>query len=141
MTKYIKAWIVTALAYFVIDLVVRMFVLGPLAQGEVAGIMRPMSSVNGLPLLLEYLLVPSVILYFVVQTKAFQKPLSYSGQVGAVLGVGILGTYELINSALLLKWTSSLVALANTLGGAVIVALATMAAASILKRSKLHKAE
>lgn len=141
MATYIKTWLATAISYFVIDLVVRMFILGPLAQGEVAGIMRSMSTVNGLPLMLEYVLVPLVILYFVVQTKASQKPLSYSGQMGAVLGVAILGTYELINSALLLKWTSSMVSIANTLGGAVIIALATIVATSIFKRSKPHKAE
>jgi uncharacterized membrane protein len=132
--KYAKAWLVTAIGYFVIDLLVRMVVLGPFSQAATAGITRPMPEVNMQVLMLEYVLVPFVLVYLLLQTTAKGKPLSYSFKLGAVLGLGIFGVYEIVNSALLLQWVPGMISVVNTIGGALIVALSTVVSSWALKK-------
>lgn len=132
--KYTKAWLVTAIGYFVTDLLVRMVVLGPLSQSATAGITRPMPEVNMQVLMLEYVLVPFVLVYLLLQTPAKGKPLSYSFKLGAVLGLGIFGVYEIVNSALLVQWVPGMISVVNTVGGALIVALSTVVSSWALKK-------
>lgn len=132
--KYLKAWLVTAVGYFVIDLVARMFILGPLAQSELSGVIRGMSDINKTPLMLEYILIPTVIVYLLLQTPATKNPKSYAFKLGAVLGLAIFGMYELVNSALLLKWSSAGVSVVNALGGAIVLGLTTVVSVWALKK-------
>lgn len=132
--KYFKAWLVTAVGYFVIDLVARMFILGPLAQSELSGVIRGMSDINKTPLMLEYVLIPTVIVYLLLQTPATKNPKSYAFKLGAVLGLAIFGMYELVNSALLLKWSSAMVSLVSAVGGAVVIGLSTVVSVWALKK-------
>lgn len=132
--KYTKAFIVTAVAYFAVDLLVRMIVLGPLSQAATVGITRPMPEVNMQVLMLEYVLVPVVLLYFALQTAAQSKPLSYSLKLGSVLGLTVFGVYEIVNSALLVRWVPATNSVLNAVGGVVIVALSAVVATWALKK-------
>ena len=132
--KYLKAWLVTAVGYFVIDLVARMFILGPLAQSELSGVIRGMSDINKTPLMLEYVFIPTVLVYLLLQTPALKSTKSYAFKFGSVLGLGIFGMYEIINSALLLKWSSAGVSVVNALGGAIVLGLTTVVSVWALKK-------
>lgn len=132
--KYAKAWLVTAISYFVIDLVARMFILGPLAASEMAGITRSMTEVNMPVLMLEYIFIPAGIIYFLLQTPALKNPNSYAFKLGIVLGLFVFGMYELLNSLLLLKWVGAGTSAVNAVGGALIIALTTVVATWSLKK-------
>jgi uncharacterized membrane protein len=132
--KYTKAFLITAVAYFAVDLLVRMIVLGPLSQAATVGITRPMPEVNMQILMLEYVLVPFVLVYLLLQTPAKGKPLSYSFKLGSVLGLGIFGVYEIVNSALLVRWVPATSSVLNAVGGVVIVALSAVVATWALKK-------
>lgn len=132
--KYAKAWAITAVSYFVIDLLARMFILGPLAASETAGIIKSMQEVNMPVLMLEYILLPAAIIYLLLQTPALKNPRPYAFKLGLVLGLAVFGMYELLNSLLLLKWASAGVSVVNAVGGAVIIGLVTIIAAWALKK-------
>lgn len=132
--KYAKAWLFTAVSYFVIDLIARMVVLGPLAASEMVGVTRSMNDVNKAPLMLEYLLLPTVLIYLLLQTPALKNSKSYALKLGTVLGLGVFGMYELVNSAILLKWSSAMVSVVNAAGGALVVGLTTVVAVWALKK-------
>lgn len=132
--KYLKAFLVTAVSYFVIDLIARMVILGPLSASDMAGITRPMTDVNKVPLMLEYLLLPAALIYFLVATGVFKKEKSSSFKFGTVLGLTVFGMFELVNGALLLKWSSAGVSVINALGGSIIVGLTAVAASWALRK-------
>jgi uncharacterized membrane protein len=132
--KYFKAWGATAVFYFVIDLVVRMVVLGPLSVSEMAGITRPMSEVNMSVLMLEYIFLPAIIIYLLLQTTALKSPKKYAFKLGLVLGLAVFGMYELLNSLLLVKWASVGTSVINAVGGALIIGVTTVIATWSLKK-------
>lgn len=132
--KYFKAWGVTAVSYFVIDLIVRMVILGPLSASEMAGITRPMNEVNMPVLMLEYIFLPAVIIYLLLQTPALKSAKSYSFKLGLILGLSIFGMYELLNSLLLVRWASAGISVLNSIGGALIIGVTTVIAVWALKK-------
>ncbi|HSW47674.1 MAG TPA: DUF2177 family protein [Candidatus Saccharimonadales bacterium] len=132
--KYAKAWIVTAVSYFVIDLIARGFILAPVFQSSTNGIIRSMSNVDKTPLMLEYVLMPTILIYILLQTPALKNPKSYAFKFGSILGLGIFGMYELVNSALLPRWTGVTVSVINAIGGATVLGLTTVAAVWALKK-------
>jgi uncharacterized membrane protein len=134
--KYFKAWAVTAISYFIIDLILRMGILGPIVSTEMAGITRPMNEVNMPILMLEYIFLPAIIIYLLLQTPALKNPKSYAFKIGSVLGLAIFGMYELLNSVLLLKWASTGTSIINTVGGVVVIGLVTVIATWALRRFK-----
>ncbi len=132
--KYFKAWGVTAIAYFVIDLIVRMAVLGPLAASEMAGITKPMNEVNMPVLMLEYIFLPAIVIYLLLQTPAAKSPKSYAFKFGLILGLAVFGMYELLNSLLLVRWASVGTSIVNAAGGAIIIGVVTVIAVWALKK-------
>ncbi len=132
--KYFKAWGVTAIAYFIIDLVARMVILGPLAASEMVGITKPMNEVNMPVLMLEYIFIPAIIIFFLLQTPALKNPKSYAFKIGSILGLAVFGMYELLNSLLLVKWASVGTSIVNAAGGAIIIGIVTVIAAWALKK-------
>ncbi len=134
MMKYFKAWGVTAVSYFVIDLVARMVILGPLAGSEMAGITRSMQEVNMPVLMLEYLFIAAVIIYLLLQTPALKNPKMYTFKLGFILGLAVFGMYELLNSLLLVRWASPVVSIINAVGGALIIGVSTVIALWALKK-------
>lgn len=132
--KYFKAFLVTAVSYFVIDLVVRMVLLSPLSASQMVGITRSMQEVNMPVLMLEYLLLPVAIIYLLLQTPALKNPKSYAFKLGSVVGLLVFGMYELLNSLLLVRWASAGTAVVNAVGGALIIALVTVIATWSLKK-------
>lgn len=132
--KYVKAWLVTAVSYFVIDLIARGFILAPIFQSATNGIIRGMSDIDKTPLMLEYVLVPTILIYILLQTPALKSPKSYAFKFGAILGLLVFGMYELVNSALLPRWTDVTVSVVNALGGAIVLGLTTVVSVWALKK-------
>lgn len=132
--KYLKAWLVTAVSYFVIDLIARGFILSPVFKSATNGIIKGMNGIDKTPLMIEYVLMPTILIYILLQTPALKNPKSYAFKFGSILGLGIFGMYELVNSALLPRWTGVTVSVVNALGGAVVLGLTTVAAVWALKK-------
>lgn len=75
-------WLTVFVSSFILDTIAHIGITGGYVSQQLAGVLKPMSQVNFLPLLLEYIIITTGIVYFLTQTNANSKPLSYSAKLG-----------------------------------------------------------
>ncbi len=117
-------WITVFVTSFILDLIAHIGITGGFEAKELIGVIKPMESVNFLPLIFEYVILSTGITYFLMETNAFKKSLSYSAFVGGLIGLMIYGIYSLINISFLIKWSWSVVVM-DTVTGVVVMALSS----------------
>lgn len=114
MTRYVVAYIVTAVVFFGLDALYLRFVGGAMYRQVLGDQMADPARIA--PAIAFYLIFIGGLLYFAI-TPAFGSGM-WSSAAGRGAALGFLGyaTYELTNYATLARWTSKLVVVDLTWG-------------------------
>lgn len=125
--KALYVWIVVFIASFVLDSIAHIGLTGDYVMKELAGALKAVEDVNFLPLMAEYIIITTGIVYLLKETDAMKKPVSYAAQIGALIGLMVYGIYGLINVSLLIKWSWNVVVI-DTIIGVAVMAISAVAA-------------
>ncbi len=131
--KIFLTWLTVFISSLVLDSIGHIVIAGNYVSKLLEGAIKPMTEVNPMPVMLEYLLTSVGIVYFLKQTNASSKPVSYAAFQGALIGLMIYGISGIIDATFLIKWSWTVVII-NTLIGTVV--MGTSAALGRLVYSK-----
>jgi uncharacterized membrane protein len=106
--KYVRAVVVIAVVFTVIDLAWISFYLGDVYDAQLSSIMR--TTPLAVPAALFYVGYIAAMLFFAVRPALAEKRVTVAIVNGAVLGAVAYGTYTLTNHAILSDWAWHLVA-------------------------------
>lgn len=118
--RYLKAAVVTALAFLIIDLAWITLFLGDVYKAQLGDMMR--QSPNGLAAGAFYVGYIAGIVYFAVRPALEENRAGPALLNGALLGALAYGTYTLTNHAIFANWTMTLV-LSDIAWGAFLTAI------------------
>ncbi len=118
-------WLTVFLSSLILDSIGHLVIANGYITKQVAEVLKPMTEINPLPIMIEYLLVSVGIVYFLKQTNASQKPLSYAATQGALIGLMIYGISGIIDVTFLVKWSWNVVII-NTLIGTIVLGISAV---------------
>jgi len=119
-------WLTVFISSLVIDSIGHIVITGAYVSSLLVGVLKPMSEINPLPIMVEYLLASVGIVYFLKQTNASSKPVSYAAFQGALIGLMIYGISGIIDATFLLRWSWTVVIINAVIGTVVMGASAAL---------------
>lgn len=122
--QYLKAFAATLATYLVVDGLWLTFAAAPLFKSELAGLLR--AEPNLAAAAAFYLIYAGGATWLAVLPALEANSLRAAASRGAVLGLTAYATFELTSLAIIQGW-SVLVALVDTLWGAVVTTVAAVA--------------
>lgn len=118
--KLFLTWLTVFISSLVLDSIGHIVIAGNYLSSLLEGAVKPMTEVNPMPIFIEYALASIGIVYFLKQTNAQSKPISYAAFQGALIGLMIYGISGIIDATFLIKWSWT-VSIINTIIGTVVL--------------------